>query len=329
MLILEPTQLIAALCIGMLLDFIFGEVRRWHPLVGFGTYANFIERHANHFSQNLYFGKTSGCIAWLLTVQPAVIGLAFLLLLLPDFLFPNLVPLQVDFTTFVHALILYFCLGLRSLRDHTIPIYLALTGGDLKEARRLTSYIVSRDTSQASEEDIAKASVESLLENGCDAVFGTLFWFCVGGGIGALLYRLANTLDAMWGYRTPRFVYFGWAAARIDDGLNFIPARLTAIGYALLGNTKLAFICWRTQAAQWSSPNAGPVMATGAGALALSLGGAAVYNGQVEQRPLLGLGRTAIATDILRAWRLVRNLSFCCVGLAIVCGFIIQWVHHA
>lgn len=168
-------------------------------------------------------------------------------------------------------------------------------------------FIVSRDTSQLDENGVAKAAVESVLENGNDAVFGALFWFCVAGGAGALFYRLANTLDAMWGYKDERRVYFGWAAARIDDALNFIPARLTALTYALLGRTAQALACWRTQAGRWGSPNAGPVMAAGAGALGVTLGGAAIYHGQVENREKLGAGDTVSVADIPRAVALVER----------------------
>lgn len=287
---------------GVALDLLLGEVRRWHPLVGFGRFATTLERSLNR-------GKfVQGALAWMLAVLPlvALAGLA-------SAFFRPLSGAWLAAAGYAagHALLLYFCLGLRSLREHALPIERALLDGDLDAARGLTARIVSRDTEQAGESDLAKAAAESTLENGNDAVFGTLFWFIVAGGPGALLFRLANTLDAMWGYRTPRLRAFGCAAARIDDALNWIPARLTAMSYALLGNTRQALRCWREQAPHWSSPNAGPVMAAGAGALGIALGGAATYDGVVESRPPLGSGSTAVAADIGRAWRLVaRTVAF-------------------
>ena len=282
---------------GVALDLLLGETPRWHPLVGFGKLANAIERRLNR--GGLRFPR--GLLAWALAVLPvtllawAAVGAAGTLGLA------------------LHALMLYFCIGLRSLRDHNIPIADALAKGDLPAARHLTSRIVSRDTANATPADLAKASTESLLENGNDAVFGTLFWFAVAGGPGAVLFRLANTLDAMWGYRNARFLQFGCAAARIDDALNYIPARLTALSYVLLAPTlagkRLAWRCWRTQAPAWSSPNAGPVMSSGAGALGLALGGAAVYDGETEQRPPLGSGSAAQGADIQRAWQLVARTT--------------------
>lgn len=129
----------------------------------------------------------------------------------------------------------------------------------------------------------------------------------LGGAPGAVFYRLANTLDAMWGYRNTRYRHFGWAAARLDDCLNYVPARLTALTYALLGDRRLALACWRSQAPAWDSPNAGPVMAAGAGALNLTLGGPARYRGEWHERPPLGGGAAPGAGDIERALALVRR----------------------
>jgi adenosylcobinamide-phosphate synthase len=308
------------LAIGVLLDLMFGEARRWHPLVGFGRLAGSIESEFNR-ERRKYL---SGALAWVMAVVPLVL-LAVSLLHLGD-------NAHLMIGAALHAILLYFSLGLRSLHDHALPIQQALDCNDLSGAREHTARIVSRDTEQASPSELAKAGVESLLENGNDAVFGTLFWFVIAGGPGALLFRLANTLDAMWGYRSSRFLEFGWAAARIDDVLNWIPARLTALSYALLGDTKQAWRCWRTQAPQWSSPNAGPVMASGAGALGVVLGGAACYDGVIENRPPLGAGGEAAATDIGRAWRLVAGATAMWIGviaIAAAIGWFIERGVHA
>ncbi|MBS1129093.1 MAG: adenosylcobinamide-phosphate synthase [Proteobacteria bacterium] len=276
----------AAALVAVLLDRLLGEVRRFHPLVGFGNLASAIEKRLN--SRRL----APGLLAWALVVLPFVA--------LAELLRPY-VPFAID------VVLLYFALGAQSLCEHAEAIAKPLREGHLDEARQRVSWIVSRETSTLDESGIAKAGVESVLENGNDAIFGTLFWFALLGGPGALLFRLANTLDAMWGYRTERFNLFGRFAARFDDALNWVPARLTALTYALLGQTRNALACWRTQAPGWDSPNAGPVMSAGAGSLGVQLGGAAIYHGQVEIRPPLGSGPPPAAADLGRAISLIRH----------------------
>lgn len=275
---------------GFLLDRALGEPRRWHPLVGFGGLAVWAEQHLRRGAPGHPWGnRLRGLLAWSLIVLPWVALAVWLRHPLTD------------------ALLLWLALGGRSLEEHARAVAVPLEQGALDAARQAVGRIVSRETATLEVQEIATATVETVLENGNDAVFATLFWFFVAGGPGVLLHRLANTLDAMWGYKDARRRYFGWAAARLDDGLNYLPARLTALTYAVLGRTALALTCWRTQAGQWSSPNAGPVMAAGAGALSLVLGGKARYHGQEEFRPALGQGAAAGAADIRRALALVAR----------------------
>ena len=298
-----------AMLVAVLIDAWLGEPSRAHPLVGFGRLVRWLE-------VRLYADRRgAGIYAWMLTVIPLVI--------LGCCVEAWLGRLSAWAAFLFDVLVLYAVIGLRSLADHATPVALALRNEDIAQARQAVGRMVSRDTQVLDEHQVAAAATESVLENGNDAVFGALFWFVVLGVPGALLYRLANTLDAMWGYRTARYENFGWAAARMDDGLNYVPARLTALSYMLLGQTKRAWRCWRTQASLWDSPNAGPVMATGAGALGVRLGGAAPYGGVWESRPDLGEGDLPDADTIERSLTLVRRsvvlwlvVIFLCGGLA-------------
>lgn len=269
------------------IDWLLGEPRRWHPLVGFGRLTRAVEARLYRVDS-----RPRGVLGVAVLALPITASFALL-----RWQFAVAAPL-------IDIALLYFALGHRSLHEHAQPIAAALKAGDLALAQQLTARIVSRDSAAI---DPAPAATESVLENGNDGVFGALFWFAILGGPGALLFRLANTLDAMWGYKNARFLQFGWAAARFDDLLNWPAARLTAISYALLGQTRIALQSWKTQAPHWDSPNAGPVMSAGAGALGLKLGGAARYEGEWHERPTLGAGAAAGADDIERALRLVRH----------------------
>lgn len=303
-----PTSFLLILPIGLLLDRLLGEPRRWHPLVGFGRAATAMEAALRRGAPGHALGnRLRGLGAWALLVLPLPLLFAGLLAQLP---WPAALA--------GHALLLWFALGGRSLAEHAQAVAVPLAAGDLAQARVRLGWLVSRDTTALDATAVACATVETTLENGNDAVFGALFWAALAGGPGALAFRLANTLDAMWGYKDERRVYFGWCAARADDALGLLPARLTALTYAVLGHASSALRCWRTQGRLWSSPNAGPVMAAGAGALQVSLGGTAMYHGRVEARPTLGCGPAPGAADIGRALALVRRGSLLWGALALV-----------
>ena len=299
------------LCAGILLDRLLGEPRRLHPLIGFGHWAMWLERRCRALIGE---GVLAGSVAWCIAILPLV-ALAVVVR-----------QSHPAASWAVDIALLYFALGGRSLVEHATAIANPLAAANLDEARVRLARIVSRDTATLDTAGVARASCESVLENGNDAVFGALFWFILLGGPGALLFRLANTLDAMWGYRTSRYLRFGRIAARADDALGWIPARLTALTYASLGHTRHAIECWRTQAVRWKSPNAGPVMAAGAGALGIEIGGPARYHGHEEQRPTLGRGPAPDATAVLAAIRLIRVGVFiwvAVIGFAAVAQFVL------
>ncbi len=283
-----------SVALAMLLDYCLGEPRRWHPLIGFGRWVDWLEQRLWQADSSPLVARLRGVLAVALLVIPLSTGVFYLS--------------QIEWLgTILGVLVLYLAIGARSLAQHAMQVRDALRENNTAKARAMVGRLVSRDTRSLNETQISNATVESVLENGCDAVFAALFWFVVAGAPGVIFYRLANTLDAMWGYRNDRYRHFGWAAARLDDVLNFIPARLTALTYAVLGEFQKAIRCWRHQAYNWKSPNAGPVMAAGAGALSLQLGGAATYHGKLQQRPPLGLDKPPQASDIQRAVRLVNR----------------------
>jgi adenosylcobinamide-phosphate synthase len=279
----------------VLLDHLVGEPRRWHPLVGFGNLVVRVERLLNRQPDQPARSFWAGGLGVLILCVPFV-GLAL----------AAEVWLEGWMLLVIQVVVLALVVSLRGLAEHGRAVGEPLARGDMEEARRRVGYIVSRDAAALDEQGVAAAASESMLENGADAVFASLFWFLVAGLPGVVLHRLVNTLDAMWGYRNARFEYFGRCAARLDDLMNWVPARLTALTYALLGNTRLALRCWRRQAPSWDSPNAGPVMAAGAGALGVTLGGPAPYASGVKQRPVLGAGGKPGPGTVEQAIRLVQ-----------------------
>lgn len=288
------------LLLALIMDRVLGEPKSWHPLITFGRWVDQCQAWCQlPLSWSVFSQRLFGVFAWLLAVVP--------LLLLWDLL-ESLLPTLIVNT--VAVVVVYFSIGWQSLREHGLAIANPLMKGDLVQARIAVSYIVSRDTQTLNEEQVAKAGIESVLENGSDAVFAPIFWFLMLGVPGAILYRLANTLDAMWGYKTSKLLHFGWCAARVDDVLNYIPAKLVVFSYALCGKYSNAIQAARAPEASWKSPNAGPVMAAGAASLGLAVGGEAVYFGKTESRPVLGKGTAPIANDLARSISLVDRTLY-------------------
>ncbi|MEM1360487.1 MAG: adenosylcobinamide-phosphate synthase CbiB [Pseudomonadota bacterium] len=213
-------------------------------------------------------------------------------------------------------------LAQRSLADHVTAVAEALERS-LAEARTAVGQIVGRDTGQMEESDIARAAIESAAENLSDAVVAPAFWFLLGGLPALLLYKMINTADSMIGYRTERHLGFGWASARLDDLLNWVPARLTALMIAALYGGISHWQRIVTDAQRHRSPNAGWPEAAMARALGVALSGPRRYHGQLTEDPFVHPeGRKALGAKDIRAavavlWRVWGLLLVLCVAAAL------------
>ena len=281
---------------GYAADRLWGDPARGHPVAGFGALASRLE-------QRLYADdRRAGAVYTATLVGGAAV--AGIVAQRATARRPVLQFLATASTTWA-------VLGGRSLETEALTVRDQLASGDLRAARRRLSHLVGRDTHELDEPAIARAVIESVAENTSDAVVAPLLAGAVAGIPGLAAYRAANTLDAMVGHRNERYTNFGWAAARLDDLLNWVPARITATLAALLapavgGRPADAFVARRRDAAGHPSPNAGAVEAAFAGALGLQLGGVNSYGGATEHRRTLGDGRQPTKEDIEAAAHLAR-----------------------
>ena len=201
----------------------------------------------------------------------------------------------------VAVLVIYVAIAPRDLARHSIAVYRALAGGDVVEARRRVAAIVGRDTANLDPAGVVRAAVETVAESTVDGVTAPLLFAVVVGPVGSIVYRAINTLDSMFGHQDPHYRDFGWAAARIDDLANYLPARLTApllcVAAGLLGQRPLRAIRVLVRDGRnHPSPNAGLVEAAVAGALGVQLGGRNLYDGLPLDRPTLGDPLVPLAT---------------------------------
>jgi adenosylcobinamide-phosphate synthase len=306
--------LAAGLLLGTALDAVLADPRRGHPVAAFGAAASRAEAALWADSRGRGMTMVAVCLA-----PVAAAGLA-----------PGpLARRRPSASIAVTALATWAVLGGTSLAREAQAIGWLLDGGDLAAARRRLPALCGRDPDRLDAAGLARAVVESVAENTSDAVVAPLLWGAVLGLPGLLGYRAVNTLDAMIGHHSPRYERFGWAAARLDDVANLIPARVTGLLAAGLapavgGSSRHALRMLRRDGGKHPSPNAGRCEAAFAGSLAVQLGGQNVYHGQVEQRGLLGDGGPPDAADIARAVRLSRLVSAAAALLAAVIAHILR-----
>jgi len=296
------------LAVGYLADRVAGDPNRGHPVAGFGAAASWLE--ARWYADR----RAAGVVH-----TGALVGAAVAL----GAVFERLISNRSWSTVVTTAAATWAVLGGRSLSREAATVAGQLADGSLLAARDQVRHLVGRDTAELSTEEVARAAVESVAENASDAIVAPLLWGAVAGLPGLIGYRAVNTLDAMIGHRTPRYLEFGWAAARLDDLANWAPARLAALAAAvwapLIGGTAgKAIDVARRDAGRHPSPNAGVVEAAFAGALDVQLGGRNAYHGTVEDRGVLGNGRPVTVADIDRADRLAAAVSLTALVVAVL-----------
>ncbi len=214
------------------------------------------------------------------------------------------------------ALATWLVVAGRALGDEARGIGERLVDDDLDGARRRLPALVGRDPESLDAKGVARAVVESVAENTVDAVVAPACWAALGGAPGAGFYRAVNTLDAMVGHRNERYGRFGWAAARLDDAANWVPARLTALLVAAVRPRHAREVLdVVVHPPAHPSPNAGVAEAAFAAALGLRLGGDTVYAGRIDPRPTFGAGRSPEPADIGAAVRLSRDVTLALAAL--------------
>lgn len=297
----------AAIVAGMLADRIIPDPpTRVHPVALFGSYVSRLEKRLYRDSRG------AGAVLWAAAVIPPVAATTVL---------------AARWPASTTAISLWACLGGSLLEKTGQRMSLRLDAGDLAGARELVPWLCSRDPELLDFGGIARATVESLAENTSDAAIASLFWAGVGGAPAVVAHRCINTLDAMVGYRNPRYRNFGWASAKIDDLAAWFPARLTASVHTGIATTRghgaAALRAWREDAPQHPSPNAGPVEATAAAALGVSLGGRTVYAHGVEQRPVMGRGPAPTTVTVGDAVALSRDTQIASTAVAVVLAMVV------
>jgi adenosylcobinamide-phosphate synthase len=294
--------------VGYLADLALGDPKRGHPVAVFGRAAARLERltyRDSRIAGVAHVGLLLGALALLGTALQRAAG-------------------RGSWSIAATAAATWISLGGTSLARTGVSMADLLERDDVEAARRLLPSLCGRDPARLDGAGLTRAALESVAENTSDAQVAPLLWAAAGGVPAVLGYRGINTLDAMIGHRSPRYLRFGWAAARLDDAANFVAARATAALVVLCagvlgGSPSGAVRAWRRDAARHPSPNAGVVEAAFAGALGVRLGGPTHYHHELQIRPTLGDGREPTVADLRRAVRLSRLVQAAAAALIGLC----------
>lgn len=303
---------------GVLLDRLLGDPHGWyHPIRTIGSFISGCEKVLRRCLPKTKGGEFSGGVLLCGAVLAFSGGVPFLLLRLAGAVHPAL-------EWALGSVMCYQLLAARSLRDESMKVHDALERGDVEGARYAVSMIVGRDTKPLTKEGIIKAAVETVAENASDGVIAPLLYMAIGGPVAGFLYKGINTMDSMVGYRNEKYLYFGRCAARLDDLLNFLPARIAGVLMCLAARPagfdgKNAWRIFLRDRRKHKSPNSAHTEAAAAGALDVELAGSSWYFGELVEKPAIGDPlRPVEAADILRCDRLMYAAAF--LAMVLFCG---------
>ena len=320
---------VAAVAVGFLLDLLLGDPRGLpHPVRGMGALIAALERRLRPaFPATPGGARAAGALLVALVAGVCTAVAAALLWLCGQ------AGAWLAFA--VESVLCYQMLALKSLRVESMKVHAALTADDLAAARGAVGEIVGRDTARLDAAGVTRAAVETVAENTTDGVVAPLLFMGLFGAPGAVLYKAVNTMDSMLGYQNERYRDFGRAAARLDDALNFIPARLAGVlmcagAWLVRLDARGAWrIFWRDRR-NHPSPNAAHTEAACAGALGVRLGGGSFYGGRLVEKPIIGEATRAIkADDIVRANRLLYATSALALLVSLALGALVAWAWRA
>jgi len=315
-----------AVGLGFLLDLLLGDPHwLYHPIRLVGHLISGLEKLLRSVFPKTEKGELTAGVFLLALTAGITAGTAWGLLFLAGLWHP-----YVRFA--LETLMCYQLLATRSLKDETMKVYAALKAGDVEGARYAVSMVVGRDTEALDDIGITKAAVETVAENTSDGIVAPLLFMVLGGAPLGYFYKAVNTMDSMVGYKNERYLYFGRAAAKFDDVLNYIPARLSAVlmvcaGGLLQMDASNAWRIYRRDRYHHSSPNSAHTEAAAAGALHIQLAGNAYYFGKLYEKPTLGdMDRPVEYEDIRRVNRLLYGTAVLALAGFLAVKGVILWI---
>lgn len=315
----------AALLLGFLLDLLIGDPHgMWHPIISIGHLIARTERGLRKLFPKNSKGELAGGVCLVLVVVVISTGVPLALVVLAYHV-------HWVIGLILETIMCYFILATKSLKTESMKVEKALEREGLEAGRKAVSMIVGRDTQDLNETGVIKAAVETVAENTSDGIIAPMFYMAIGGPVLGFFYKSINTMDSMVGYKNDKYLYFGRAAAKLDDVVNYVPARLSAwlmIAASCLGgfSGKDAFRIYRRDCRNHASPNSAQTEAVMAGALRVQLAGDAWYFGKKHEKPTIGDDiRLIERSDIKRANQLLYRTAWLGMVLCLLIKAAILW----